>query len=78
MEPSITKSLPQFASKARKYFVWCLWFQFIIIGGVSDSVCIIVCLFIVHECACNSGNGFHLQPNPMPSNKQKQPLKGAE
>lgn len=61
------------ASKAKEYFVWCLWFQFYYYRGVSVCVSIIVCLFIVYEYACNFGIGFHFQKHlkSMPRDKQK-------
>lgn len=63
------------ASKAKKYFVWYLWFQFYYDRGcVRSCVYNCACLYEwVYEYACNFGIGLHFQkqPKPIPRNKQK-------
>jgi hypothetical protein len=74
IEPHITKSLPQPPpAKQERILCGAFDFSFIIPGGVSDCVYIIVCLFKVYEYACNFDIGFHFQqqPKPTPRNKQK-------
>lgn len=59
----------QQSEKVFRVVPWILVLLFL--GGVSDCVCIIMCLFIVYEYACNFGIGFHFQKQPKTMPKKK-------